>query len=133
VSFLDRLSALVSSVLPERARWAIAYRLNRWLPRQCWADWVFWAMRTPRDDPDWRSDVPYQPITAACRKDAESAGRCYCGTLGSDGTMLREGEFVCVTRMPGRERDRMCSRPAGHDGMHSCGGVEWAPIAGGDS
>lgn len=131
MSAVDRLSALVSGVLPEKARWLIADRLNRWLPRQCWADWVGWAMREPRDDPDWRSDVPYCPINERCLKDAQSAGRCYCGTVGSDGTMLREGETVCVTPMPGRTRDRLCSRPHGHDGMHRCGGVEWAPISDG--
>jgi hypothetical protein len=122
---VDRLSALLTGWIPERWRWLIADRLNDWLPRQCWADWVGWAMREPRRDPDWRSDVPYRPINASCYDDARTAGRCYCGTLGSDGTTLGRGETVCVTRMPGRETDRLCSRPNGHDGMHRCGGVEW--------
>jgi hypothetical protein len=125
VSALDRLSAIVSGALPARARWWIAARLDRLLPNQCWSHWVDWALREPRDDPDWRSDVPNQPIAETCRMDAEAAGRCYCGTLGSDGTQLDAGEYVCVTPMPGRERDRLCSRPDGHDGLHRCGGVEW--------
>lgn len=125
MSTLDRLSAIVSGVLSEKARWRIADRLNRLLPKQCWASWVDWAMREPRDDPDWRSDVPNRPMGLSCITDARAAGRCYCGTLGSDMTRLKAGETVCVTRMPGSEMTRLCSRPDGHGGMHRCGGVEW--------
>lgn len=108
----------------ERLKWWLADKLNR-LPGRCWSSLVDWAMHDYRDDPDWRSEVPWRPIDEGCRKDAEAAGRCYCGKLGSDGTVLRYGEYVCVTRMPGRENDRLCSRPYGHDGAHRCGAIEW--------
>ncbi len=127
MSVLDRLSAIATGWLPKRARWAIADRLNRWLPNQCWADWVSWSLREPRRDPDWRSDVPNRPIGEACWKDARRNGRCYCGMLAADGVQLRRGETVCPSPMPGVP-NRYCSRPGGHDGMHRCGGVEWAPI-----
>lgn len=86
-----------------------------------------WAMRDRRDK-GWGvvASLPWRPIGKACLDDAKGAGRCYCGTVGSDGTVLRYGETVCVTRMPGHEDGRrLCSLPGGHDGMHRCGGVEW--------
>lgn len=111
----------------ERLKWWLADKLNR-LPGRCWSSLVDWAMHDYRDDPDWRSEIPRAPITEGCRKDAERAGRCYCGKVGSDGTVLGYGEYVCVTPMPGRPNDRLCSRPHGHDGMHRCGGVEWSRV-----
>lgn len=110
----------------EALKWKVAGQLNR-LPGQCWADLVMWVLHRYRDDPDWRTAMPWRPMREGCRKDAEQAGRCYCGKLGSDGTTLGYGEYVCVTRMPGRT-DRLCSRPGGHDGMHQCGSVEWGSI-----
>lgn len=116
----------------EKLRWRVAALAIRWLPRQCWADLVGWAMRDRRDNEGAgvMARLPWQPIRQSCYEDARQAGRCYCGTVGSDGTRLREGETVCVTRMPGRENDRLCTRPDGHVGMHRCGGVEWARING---
>jgi hypothetical protein len=114
--------------LRERLRWWIVDRVNR-IPGQCWADLVMWAMRDRRDK-GWgfHASMPWQPVGEGCRRDAERNGRCYCGTLGADGVQLRHGESVCMTRMPGREDDRLCSRPNGHDGMHRCGGVEWGRV-----
>lgn len=111
----------------ERLRWRVAALANDWLPRQCWADLVSWALRDRRDNKGAgiAARLPWQPIGENCLEDARRTGRCYCGTVGSDGTALRRGETVCVTRMPGRESDRLCSRPNGHGGMHRCGGVEW--------
>jgi hypothetical protein len=113
----------------ERLRWWIADRANRWLPNQCWSDIVDWAMRE-RGDRGWGllASLPWRPIRQSCHDDARSAGRCYCGKVGSDGTVLRVGEFVCVTRMPGRPNDRLCSLPDGHELPHRCGGVEWGPV-----
>lgn len=111
----------------EKAKWRVANLVADWLPRQCWADLVMWAMRDRGDNAGagLKARLPWAPISETCYADVRNAGRCYCGSLGSDGVMLGRGESVCVTRMPGRERDRLCSRPDGHDGMHSCGGVEW--------
>ena len=112
----------------ERLKWRIADLLNR-LPGQCWSHHVDWALNEePMRDTGLRSALPWRPITEGCRKDAEAAGRCYCGYLGSDGTVLRYGQYVCVTRMPGRENDRLCSRPGGHEGMHRCGSTSWGAV-----
>lgn len=109
----------------ERLKWRIADLVNR-LPGQCWADLVMWAMSDePVRDTGLRAALPWRPIGKRCIEDAQASGRCYCGTVGSDGTVLRRGEAVCVTRMPGRENDRLCSRPGGHEGLHRCGDVEW--------
>ena len=108
-------------------RWRIAERVNR-LGNQCWADLVSWAMYERGDlkGAGLRARLPWRRIGRSCYEDARQAGRCYCGTVGSDGTVLRYGESVCVTPAPGHDR-WMCSRPNGHDGMHRCGGVEWGP------
>lgn len=55
-----------------RARWWIAYQLNR-LPGLCWANLVSWALKS-------------RPITETrvdwiCRKDFEDNGCCYCTKL----------------------------------------------------
>jgi hypothetical protein len=107
-------------------RWRIADRLNR-LGNQCWADLVGWAVRDRRDlkGAGLRARLPWCPIRQSCYDDARQAGRCYCGTVGSDGTVLRKGQYVCPSPMPGRTNDWCCSRPGGHDGMHRCGGIEW--------
>lgn len=109
-----------------RLRWWVADRVNR-LRAQCWSDLVDWALHDRKDDPGQglRAGIPWRPIGESCRKDAQSAGRCYCGKVGSDGTVLRYGEYVCPTPMPGQATRRVCSRPGGHDGMHRCGGIEW--------
>jgi hypothetical protein len=112
----------------EKLRWKIADLVNRvFHRRQCWADLVTWAMHDRKRDPGagLAYNLPWRPIEETCFKDAERAGRCYCGKVGSDRVVLRADEKVCVTRMPGRTDDRLCSRPDGHDGMHRCGGVEW--------
>lgn len=111
----------------ESLKWRVATLVNR-LGNQCWSDLVMWAMRDRRDNKGAgvMARLPWAPIGETCYRDAERAGRCYCGSVGSDRTVLRAGESVCVTRMPGRENDRLCSRPDGHDGMHRCGGVEWS-------
>lgn len=114
--------------LIERVKWRIAELLNL-SRRQCWTDLVSWVLYRWKNDPDWRSLNPWSPIGESCRRDAAACGRCYCGKLASDGSVLRRGEYVCVTPMPGRASDRMCSRPDGHDGFHRCGGVEWGPVA----
>lgn len=114
------------------ARWRIAILIDRWFHQsQCWADLVFWAMQDRGDlkGAGLAAHLPWQPIGESCRRDAETAGRCYCGKLGSDGTVLRAGESVCVSYMPGRERNRLCSRPNGHDGTHRCGGIEWGSVS----
>lgn len=109
----------------ERLKWWVADLVNR-LPGQCWADLVMWAMSDePVRDTGLRAALPWRPIGKRCIEDAQASGRCYCGTVGSDGTVLRRGEAVCVTRMPGRENDRLCSRPGGYEGLHRCGDVEW--------
>ncbi|MEU7904140.1 hypothetical protein [Actinoplanes sp. NPDC049118] len=116
----------------ERLKWRIADLINRlFYRRQCWSDLVDWVLDdAPIRDKGVRGALPWSPISVSCRLDAASAGRCYCGKLGSDGTVLRPGERVCVTRMPGRENDRLCSRPDGHGGMHRCGVVEWGRVDG---
>ena len=91
---IDIALAHVAALLPEKARWFIAERANRHLPRQCWSDLVMWAMRDPKDDPDWRCDLPWRPIGEICRKGAQDCGRCYCGKLAADGSVLRAGETV---------------------------------------
>lgn len=110
-------------------RWRIADRVNR-LGNQCWADLVSWAMQDRADlkGAGLRARLPWRPIPQSCFDDARRAGRCYCGTVGSDGTILRRGEYVCPSPMPGRASDRMCSRPGGHDGLHRCGGTEWGRL-----
>lgn len=108
----------------EGLKWWIASQLNR-LRSQCWADLVSWVLDTRHGGTDLRGRLPWRPISGMCRRDAEECGRCYCGKLASDGTVLRWSESVCVTHMPGRQNDRLCSRPDGHDGLHRCGGVEW--------
>lgn len=115
----------------ERLKWRIAYLIDRLFHRrQCWASLVSWVLNDePIRDTGIRAALPWKPINEHCRRDAESAGRCYCGKVGSDGIVLGVGESVCVTPMPGREKDRLCSRPDGHDGMHRCGGVEWTARA----
>jgi hypothetical protein len=114
----------------EALRWRVAVLADRWLPCQCWADLVMWAMRDRADNEGAgiAARLPWQPIRKSCYEDAERAGRCYCGTIGSDGTVLRRGEYVCTASMPGRESDRYCSRPGGHDGDHRCGVVEWGLV-----
>lgn len=108
-------------------RWWIADLVNRiFYRRQCWADLVSWVMDSSRTrEKGLRARLPWRSINKHCLRDAESAGRCYCGKVGSDGTVLRYGQTVCVTRMPGRETDRLCSRPGGHEPPHRCGDVEW--------
>lgn len=112
--------------LIERLKWRIAVLVDDYGRRQCWADLVSWVLNDePIRDKGLRSAMPWRPITPSCFRDARSAGRCYCGSVGSDGTVLGRGETVCPSPMPGRPTDRMCSRPNGHDGAHQCGGVEW--------
>lgn len=113
-----------------RLKWRIADLVNRaFYRRQCWADLVSWVLDSKRTrDEGLRARLPWRPINEHCLRDAESAGRCYCGKVGSDGTVLGRGESVCVTRMPGRERDRLCSRPGGHEPPHRCGAVEWEAV-----
>lgn len=109
----------------ERLKWWIATQVDR-LRGQCWADLVSWVLDSKSvRDPGIRAALPWRPVSEICRKDADMNGRCYCGKLGSDGTALGEGDSVCVTPMPGRPLDRLCSRPHGHDGLHRCGDVEW--------
>ena len=111
----------------EHLKWRTAMLVNRLFHRrQCWADLVSWVLDTERvRDTGLAAKLPWRPIGPSCYLDAEAAGRCYCGKVGADGVVLRYDEKVCVTPMPGRTKDRMCSRPDGHDGMHKCGGVEW--------
>lgn len=114
----------------ERLKWRIASLVDRLFhSRQCWSNLVDWVLNDePIRDIGVRAALPWRPIGEGCHLDAKAAGRCYCGKLGSDGTVLRAGESVCVTRMPGREMDRLCSRPDGHDGPHRCGVAEWGPV-----
>lgn len=69
--------------LRERIRFHIANLVDR-LPGQCWADLVGWAMRDNRDDPDWRSEIPWRPIGPTCRSDLARVGSCYCGKLRAE-------------------------------------------------
>ncbi len=111
-------------LIPERLRWRIADLVNS--RTQCWSDLVSWVLNDePIRDTGVKAALPWAPIGEGCRRDARQAGRCYCGKVGSDGTVLGSGEFVCPTPMPGRPNDRLCSLPNGHDGMHRCGTVEW--------
>lgn len=112
----------------ERIKWWIASRVNN-LRNQCWSDLVNWALNDePIRDTGVKAALPWRPIGESCRKDARQAGRCYCGKVSSDGTVLGRGEFVCPTALPWRPTDRMCSRPAGHGGMHRCGNAEWESV-----
>lgn len=63
-----------------KLRWHIAQLIDR-LPGQCWADLAGWAMRDRYDDPDWRSDIPWRPMSDLCRQDLARIGSCYCGKL----------------------------------------------------
>lgn len=83
-----------------RWKWWIADQLDR-LGGQCWADLVGWVLHTYREDPDWRSAVPWRPIGESCHKDAAACGRCYCGKLAADGSTLRHGETVPVPEPEG--------------------------------
>lgn len=65
--------------MPEKWKWWVAGLLDK-LPGQCWADLVGWVYRNRRDDPDWRSDIPWRPIRT-CREDFARVGSCYCGKL----------------------------------------------------
>jgi len=77
-----------------RLKWWIAYRLNH-LRSQCWTDLVCWVLRDPKHDPGLRAALPWRPIGEACRRDAAGRdGRCYCGKLAADGSVLRRGETV---------------------------------------
>lgn len=66
--------------LRERIRFRIANLVDK-LPGQCWADLVGWVYRDNRDDPDWRSEIPWRPIGYTCRTDLARNGACYCGKL----------------------------------------------------
>jgi hypothetical protein len=69
--------------MAERFKWWLAYQLNR-LSGQCWADLVYWVLRSPKDDPGLRAALPWRPINAMCRFDAAECGRCYCGKLAAE-------------------------------------------------
>lgn len=68
------------SKLIERLRWRIATLVSR-LPGQCWADLAGWVTRDRRDDPDWRSSIPWRPVDDDCRRGVSRFGACYCGKL----------------------------------------------------
>lgn len=87
------LSARAWALLPEKARWRIAMYRDR-SAGQCWADLVDWALRDSKDDPDLISDLPNRPIGEMCRRDALACGRCYCGKLAADGSVLKPGRIV---------------------------------------
>lgn len=106
----------------ERLKWRIADLLNT--RRQCWADLVSWVLdEEPLRDTGLRAALPWRPITALCRKDAASNGRCYCGKLAADGTVLRRGETVCSAPAP--TGPYVCLKPDGHDGYHAQGTFLW--------
>lgn len=110
-------------------KWRIAYLLNT--RRQCWSDLVSWVLdEEPVRDTGLRAALPWRPITDMCRKDARENGRCYCGKLAADGTVLRRGETVptpepavvvqcpaCTGVIP-RNVSRAC--PLNADGGHRC-------------
>ena len=48
----------------------------------------------PIRDTGMKAALPLRPITASCRKDAALNGRCYCGKVAADGSVLRRGETV---------------------------------------
>jgi hypothetical protein len=59
----------------ERARWRIAYALNR-LPWKCWPTLATWAL----DGYEGHGSRPgLFGSTAKCRADARKTGCCYCG------------------------------------------------------
>lgn len=69
----------------ERLRWRIANLLNR-LSGQCWADLVWWATSTARQNRrKGDSALPWRPVTELCRKGVEETGACYCNKLRRDG------------------------------------------------
>jgi hypothetical protein len=77
-------------------KWRIAHLRNT--RTQCWADLVMWVLNDePVRDIGLLSAFPHRPITDMCRKDAAACGRCYCGKLAADGTVLRRGESVPAT------------------------------------
>lgn len=62
-----------------RFRFWIAALTDRWLPGQCWADLVMWALdRGPRGE---HGVLPWKPQSGGCRADAARCGRCYCGKV----------------------------------------------------
>ena len=74
-----------SGTLAVKARWRLAYALNR-LPFTCWAGLVSWALGSrPLYDHLNEDDVR---INSMCRMDAaeSSCGRCYCGKLTAAST-----------------------------------------------
>jgi hypothetical protein len=58
----------------ERARWRIAYLLNR-LPGQCWTDLVLWVLGSDK----YRRRFPWSPVGPDCLKAGDQS--CYCGKL----------------------------------------------------
>lgn len=77
----------------KRLKWRIAELMNT--RRQCWADLVTWVLNDePVRDTGIRAALPYRPIGRMCQKDAAAAGRCYCGKLSADGSVLKRGETV---------------------------------------
>lgn len=92
----------------ERWKWRLAHLVADRAPRrQCWSDLVDWVVNdSPVRLTGLRYALPWRPIGKSCVADARASGRCYCGTVGADGTVLPRGASVCVTRMPGREADR---------------------------
>jgi hypothetical protein len=80
----------------ERLKWRVADLTNSLFHRrQCWADLVSWVIDTERTrDTGLRARLPWRPITQMCRRDAAECGRCYCGKLAADGSVLKRGEVV---------------------------------------
>ena len=115
----------------ERLKWRIADLVNQvFHRRQCWADLVSWVLdEEPIRDTGVRAALPWRPITPMCRKDAVSNGRCYCGKLAADGTVLGRGDTVptpdpAAMRCPAATGaipstvSKAC--PSSSDGSHGC-------------
>ncbi|HEX9334545.1 MAG TPA: hypothetical protein VF892_01620 [Pseudonocardiaceae bacterium] len=66
---------MISARRRERARWRVAYVLNR-LPWQCWPTLVGWALDGKRGH---GSRPRLTGSTQDCRVDADQTGACYCG------------------------------------------------------
>lgn len=113
-------------LIPERLRWRIADLVN--VRTQCWSDLVSWVLNDePVRDTGVAAALPVRPITETCRKDAAQNGRCYCGKVAADGTVLRRGETVTadggtgvVTARPVLRRWQVVQQQSWTDDVETC-------------
>lgn len=95
-----------------RARWDVAFALDRLLPRVCWADLVSWALDVDRPADERLSLREHTRGgtgrgDSSCEAEAWRTGSCYCGKVRQTAT-----DPYCRGR---RVRPRATPRPTPRD------------------